>query len=136
MRSFVLAILSMAITSTPSAAVTLGDAFELTASIKAEVNQRCPEGKQSDLVSLVTALECRRIEMGALLFNIQLTELIRQLMVECIEEVQAGKPFKDCRMAETAYEEKIVLGNEDERAYAKLQAMYEALLRDWPVLRR
>lgn len=115
-------------------ATTLGDAFQLTDNIKDATKQRCPQGKQSDIQSLTAALRCQSINMAAGAFGIKLGQLANRLMQECIDDMKAGKSSKDCKATNDNYEA-VVLTGDEETAYVGLKTRYDALLRDFPVLR-
>src|SRR3989344_3121817 len=70
--------------SSAASAATLGDAFELTESIKVATDQRCPESKSGDMASMIPALKCRGIDMQVAGFGVKLAQLGIRLMEECI----------------------------------------------------
>jgi|GEM_PF-3362083 len=132
--SLIIATAFFALSATANAA-TLGDAFQLTDNIKVATKQRCPEGKSGDMASLTAALKCQSIDMVVGVFGIKLAQLVQRLMDECINDLKGGKDIKTCKATNDNYKA-VVLTGSDEQAYLDLKARYEALLRDYPVLRR
>ena len=134
MRILVIALSLLAFSATANAA-TLGDAFQLTENIKVATKQRCPEGKQGDIQSLTAALKCQSIDMGVGMFALKLGQVAMRLMEQCAADLKAGKGSKDCQASNDNYKS-VALTGDDEQLYLKLNGQYEAILRDYPVLRR
>ena len=131
--SLIITTAFFALSATANAA-TIGDALQLTDSIKVATKQRCPKGESGDMASLTAALKCQSIDMVVGSFGLKLAQLAQRLMDECINDLKGGKDIKTCKATNDNYKQ-VVLTDSDEQAYLNLRARYEALLRDYPVIR-